>query len=143
MDHGDLHAVVEQAVGRLEPEQAAADYDRMKEKVLAELKNTFRPEFLNRIDATVVFRSLTREEIREIVDFLLKRVKGQLAGQEMELQITDAAKDAIIARRSKEAKNIAKVAAARRLLTLVFYGMRDGQIRCLSQPPATQTAQAA
>jgi ATP-dependent Clp protease ATP-binding subunit ClpC len=70
----------------------------MKEKVLSELKNTFRPEFLNRIDATVVFRSLTREEIREIVDLLLARVKGQLAGQEMELQITDAAKDAIIAK---------------------------------------------
>jgi len=79
-----------------EAAQAAADYDRMKEKVLAELKNTFRPEFLNRIDATVVFRSLTREEIREIVDLLLTRVKGQLAGQEMELQVTDAAKDAII-----------------------------------------------
>jgi len=46
-----------------------------------------------------------------------------------------AAKDAIIARRGKEAKNIAKVAAARRLLTLVYYGMRDGQIRCLSKSP--------
>jgi transposase len=44
-------------------------------------------------------------------------------------------KDAIIARRGKEARSIAKVAAARRLLTLVFYGMRDGQIRCLSRPP--------
>ncbi len=76
--------------------QDAIDYDRMKEKVLAELKNTFRPEFLNRIDATVVFRQLTREEIREIVDLLLARVKTQLAGQEMELQVTDAAKDAII-----------------------------------------------
>jgi transposase len=57
------------------------------------------------------------------------------------------AKDGIIARRGKEAKNIAKVAAARRLLTLVYYGMRDGQIRCLSRPPAspapTQTAHAA
>jgi transposase len=46
-----------------------------------------------------------------------------------------AVKNAIIARRGKEAKNIAKVAAARRLLTLVYYGMRDGQIRCLSQSP--------
>ena len=55
--------------------QATADYDRMKEKVLGELKNAFRPEFLNRIDATVVFRQLTREEIREIVDLLLARVK--------------------------------------------------------------------
>ena len=44
-------------------------------------------------------------------------------------------KAAIIARRGKEAKNIAKVAAARRLLTLVFYGLRDGQIRCLSRTP--------
>ncbi len=57
-------------------------------------------------------------------------------------------KDAIIARRGKEARNIAKVAAARRLLTLVFYGLRDGQIRCLSQapedsPPATPAQQAA
>ena len=70
----------------------------MKEKVLGELKNTFRPEFLNRIDATVVFRSLTREEIRLIVDLLLERVKAQLAGQEMELVVTDAAKDTIIAK---------------------------------------------
>jgi transposase len=56
-------------------------------------------------------------------------------------------KDAIVARRGKEAKNIARVAAARRLLTLVYYGMRDGQIRCLTQPPAApataQTARAA
>ncbi len=85
-----------EAVG--ESAQASADYERMKDKVLAELKNTFRPEFLNRIDATVVFRQLTRDEIREIVDLLLARVKEQLAGQEMELVVTDAAKDAIIAK---------------------------------------------
>ena len=84
------------ASGETAAAQDAIDYDRMKEKVLSELKNTFRPEFLNRIDATVVFRQLTREEIREIVDLLLARVKTQLAGQEMELQVTDAAKDAII-----------------------------------------------
>jgi transposase len=50
--------------------------------------------------------------------------------------VIGSVKDAIIARRGKEAKNIAKVAAARRLLTLVFYGMRDGQIRCLPRTPA-------
>ena len=76
--------------------QETADYERMKEKVLGELKNVFRPEFLNRIDATVVFRELTRDEIRQIVDLLLERVKDQLAGQQMELVVTDAAKDAII-----------------------------------------------
>jgi len=84
--------------GGTEAVQAAADYERMKDKVLGELKNTFRPEFLNRIDATVVFRSLTREEIRQVVDLLLARVKEQLAGQEMELVVTDGAKDAIIAK---------------------------------------------
>jgi transposase len=61
---------------------------------------------------------------------------------------TGTVKDAIIARRGKEAKNIAKAAAARRLLTLVFYGLRDGQIRCLSQapedpPPVTPARRAA
>jgi ATP-dependent Clp protease ATP-binding subunit ClpC len=79
-----------------EDAQITADYERMKEKVLGELKNTFRPEFLNRIDATVVFRQLTREELREIVGMLLARVKAQMAGQQMELVVTDAAKDAII-----------------------------------------------
>lgn len=54
--------------------------------------------------------------------------------------VTGGVKAAIIARRGKEAKNIAKVAAARRLLTLVFYGMRDGQIRCLTQSPAGPAA---
>ncbi len=82
--------------GGNEAAMAAADYDRMKDKVLTELKNTFRPEFLNRIDATIVFRQLTREEIRHIVDLLLVRVKDQLAGQQMELVVTDAAKDSII-----------------------------------------------
>jgi transposase len=61
--------------------------------------------------------------------------------------VIGTAKNAIIARRGKEAKNIAKVAAARRLLTLVFYGMRDGQIRCLAraaaEPPAAQAGRAA
>jgi transposase len=62
--------------------------------------------------------------------------------------VTGALKQRIIARRGTKAKNIAKVAAARHLLTLVFYGMRDGQIRCLSKtpedsPPVTPQAQAA
>jgi transposase len=62
--------------------------------------------------------------------------------------VTGSAKEAIIARRGNQARNIAKVAAARRLLTLVFYGLRDGQIRCLSAPagpppPAQPPARAA
>jgi transposase len=55
--------------------------------------------------------------------------------------VIGGAKQAIIDRRGKQARSIAKVAAARRLLTLVFYGLRDGQIRCLSSPPGQPPAQ--
>jgi ATP-dependent Clp protease ATP-binding subunit ClpC len=68
----------------------------MKEKVAVELKNSFRPEFLNRIDATVVFRSLTVEEITEIVDLMLQRVRDQLRAQQMQLEVSQEAKQHII-----------------------------------------------
>ncbi len=73
--------------------QARKDYDQMREKVMNQLKQTFRPEFLNRIDATIVFHSLTQEQIREIVDLELKRVKVQLAEQEISLDVSVEAKD--------------------------------------------------
>ncbi|MGH2561823.1 MAG: ATP-dependent Clp protease ATP-binding subunit [Thermomicrobiales bacterium] len=69
------------------------DYDKMSEKVMGQLKQTFRPEFLNRIDATVVFHSLTPEQIRQIVELELKRVRKQLAEQEIDLEITTEAMD--------------------------------------------------
>ena len=68
-------------------------YERMKENLLNELKKTFRPEFLNRIDAVVVFHSLTKEHIRQIVDLMLSNVSKQLAEKEIKLEVTDAAKD--------------------------------------------------
>ena len=76
--------------------RAETSYEIMKEKVAAELKNNFRPEFLNRIDATVVFRSLTVEEITQIVDLMLARVRDQLRAQQMHLEVTQAAKEHII-----------------------------------------------
>ncbi len=82
--------------GDTEEQQQTASYELMRDKVQAELKQTFRPEFLNRIDATVVFRSLTVEEIRLIVDLMLSRVREQLKGQGMILEVTQAAKDHII-----------------------------------------------
>src|SRR4051812_9909086 len=75
---------------------AESSYALMKEKVATELKNNFRPEFLNRIDATVVFRSLTVEEIAQIVDLMLARVRDQLRAQTMSLEVTEAAKEHII-----------------------------------------------
>ena len=71
-------------------------YDRMKEKVLDQLKTQFRPEFLNRVDSLVVFRSLTVEEMRRIVDLLLNRVREQLRAQQIELEITQEAKDHLV-----------------------------------------------
>ncbi|HEY4669002.1 MAG TPA: ATP-dependent Clp protease ATP-binding subunit, partial [Tepidiformaceae bacterium] len=68
-------------------------YQRMKEKVLTELKNVFRPEFLNRIDSTVVFRPLSAEDIRKVVDLELIGVTKQLAAKGITLEVTDAAKD--------------------------------------------------
>ncbi|WP_278286819.1 AAA family ATPase [Tepidiforma thermophila] len=68
-------------------------YQRMKEKVLTELKNVFKPEFLNRIDSTVVFRSLTKEDIRKIVDNELKKVEKTLNQKGVRLEVTEAGKD--------------------------------------------------
>ena len=84
------------AVGDTDEARQESSYELMKEKVQAELKNNFRPEFLNRIDATVVFRSLSVEEIREIVDLMLGRVRDQLRAQGMALEVTQEAKDHII-----------------------------------------------
>ncbi len=82
--------------GDSEAARATASYELMKEKVAQELKQNFRPEFLNRIDATVVFRSLTVEEIRQIVDLMLARVRDQLRAQQLTLEVTQEAKDHII-----------------------------------------------
>ncbi len=71
-------------------------YDRMKEKVLDQLKTQFRPEFLNRVDSVVVFRSLQVEQIRTIVELLLDRVRDQLRSQQIDLEISQEAKDHII-----------------------------------------------
>jgi ATP-dependent Clp protease ATP-binding subunit ClpC len=68
-------------------------YERMKDKVLGELKKTFRPEFLNRIDGVVVFHALSREHIRQIVDLMLGEVAKQLKDKDVQLEVTDAAKD--------------------------------------------------
>ena len=67
-------------------------YDRMKDKVMEELKRSFRPEFLNRIDEVIVFHSLTQENVKEIVDLLMKRVREQLKAKDVDIELTDAAK---------------------------------------------------
>ena len=68
-------------------------YERMKEKLLEELKKTFRPEFLNRLDGVVVFHHLTREQIREIVDLMLRPLRSQLIERGIGMVVTESAKD--------------------------------------------------
>jgi ATP-dependent Clp protease ATP-binding subunit ClpC len=73
-----------------------SEYEAMKSKVLGELKNTFKPEFLNRIDEVIVFHSLHIEEMYSIVDLLLNRVRAQLTEQQLELVVPQASKDFLI-----------------------------------------------
>ncbi|HWL36788.1 MAG TPA: ATP-dependent Clp protease ATP-binding subunit, partial [Frankiaceae bacterium] len=70
----------------------AGNYERMKGKVQEELKQHFRPEFLNRIDDIIVFHQLSEEEIVQIVDLMLNRVETQLKNKDMALEVTPAAK---------------------------------------------------
>jgi ATP-dependent Clp protease ATP-binding subunit ClpC len=70
----------------------AVTYERMKEKVNDALKQHFRPEFLNRIDDTIVFHELSKAEVTLIVDLMIKRLQNQLEGQGLGLELTDEAK---------------------------------------------------
>jgi ATP-dependent Clp protease ATP-binding subunit ClpC len=78
---------------RDEARSEAERYEKMKEKVTEELKRTFRPEFLNRVDGTMVFHALNREEIKQIVDLELDKVRERLVEQQLTLEVTEEAKD--------------------------------------------------
>jgi ATP-dependent Clp protease ATP-binding subunit ClpC len=85
----DLH---KKSVGfHMEDQQMT--YEHMKERVTEELKKHFRPEFINRIDEIIVFHELDMDELKQIVDLMLTRVRDQLANQELDLALTDAAKE--------------------------------------------------
>ncbi|MFN2543879.1 MAG: ATP-dependent Clp protease ATP-binding subunit [Actinomycetota bacterium] len=71
----------------------AVTYDRMKDKVMEELKRSFRPEFLNRIDEVIVFHSLSREDVKNIIDLMMKRVREQLKAKDIEIELSDASKE--------------------------------------------------
>ena len=71
------------------------DYQQMKDRVLEELKRTFRPEFLNRIDDTIVFHPLRKEELEAIIELMLKNLRAQLSEQGFTLEISVEAKELI------------------------------------------------
>jgi ATP-dependent Clp protease ATP-binding subunit ClpC len=80
----------------LKRDEAVAEkqvYEEMQKKLTDELKRAFRPEFLNRVDNVIVFRSLTKSEIVEIVDLELAKVQSRLGEHEIKLVVSDAAKN--------------------------------------------------
>ncbi|HLV89821.1 MAG TPA: ATP-dependent Clp protease ATP-binding subunit [Acidimicrobiia bacterium] len=85
----DLH---KKAVG-FHAEDTEVSYEFMKERVTEELKKHFRPEFLNRLDEIIVFHELSMDEIKRIVDLLLGRVREQLQSRQLDLVLTDEAKE--------------------------------------------------
>lgn len=74
-------------------DESKSKYEKLKDTVSEEMKKAFRPEFLNRIDETIVFSHLSKEEIRQIVDLMLKDLFKRLAEKELNIEVSDEVKD--------------------------------------------------
>jgi ATP-dependent Clp protease ATP-binding subunit ClpC len=77
-------------------DETGITYDDMKNRIMGELKKVFRPEFLNRIDEVIVFHKLTKDEIKEIVELLLRRIRESMAERELQLELSEATKDLLV-----------------------------------------------
>jgi ATP-dependent Clp protease ATP-binding subunit ClpC len=77
-------------------DETGITYDDMKSRIMGELKKVFRPEFLNRIDDVIVFHKLQKEEIKQIVELLLLRIRESMAERELQLELTGEAKDLLV-----------------------------------------------
>jgi ATP-dependent Clp protease ATP-binding subunit ClpC len=77
-------------------DETGITYDDMKNRIMGELKKVFRPEFLNRIDDVIVFHKLAKDEIKQIVELLLLRIRESLAERELQLELTEEAKDLLV-----------------------------------------------
>ncbi len=77
-------------------DETGVSYDEMKSRIMGELKRVFRPEFINRIDDVIVFHKLAKTEIKEIVDLLLRRIRESMAERELQLELSDNAKDLLV-----------------------------------------------
>jgi len=73
-----------------------ASYDNMKTRVMEEIEKVFRPEFLNRLDDTIVFQHLTKVDLKDVIDLELAKVRERLSERGYELELTDEAKEFII-----------------------------------------------
>jgi ATP-dependent Clp protease ATP-binding subunit ClpC len=77
-------------------DEAGLSYEEMKSRVMGELKKVFRPELLNRIDEIIVFPKLTKDEILQIVELMMKRLREQMAQHEVTIELTDEAKELLV-----------------------------------------------
>src|SRR5213592_3395039 len=84
------------SIGFTVADEMGVSYDDMKTRIMGELKKVFRPELLNRIDEVIVFHKLSKEEIKAIVDQLLKRVREQMKVHEVSVELTDSAKEFMV-----------------------------------------------
>jgi ATP-dependent Clp protease ATP-binding subunit ClpC len=73
-----------------------ASYESMKDRVTERIEKVFRPEFLNRLDDLIVFRHLTKEDLKDVIDIELSKVRNRLAERGLKLVLTDAAKEFVI-----------------------------------------------
>ncbi len=84
------------SIGFTVSDETGMSYDDMKNRIMSDLKKVFRPEFLNRIDEVIVFHKLAKEEVKEIIDLMIARVRVQVAEHELQLELTDEAKDLLV-----------------------------------------------
>src|SRR6059036_3442445 len=77
-------------------DETGITYDEMKNRIMGELKKVFRPEFLNRIDDVIVFHKLQKDEIKTIVELLLQRIRASLAERELQLELSEEAKEMLV-----------------------------------------------
>jgi ATP-dependent Clp protease ATP-binding subunit ClpC len=85
-----------QSLGFAMGDETGLSYEEMKDRIMGELKKVFRPELLNRIDEVIVFHKLTKDEIKTIVDLMMKRVKEQMSEHETAIELTDGAKELLV-----------------------------------------------
>jgi ATP-dependent Clp protease ATP-binding subunit ClpC len=85
----------ESAFGFQKPD-GDASYESMKSRVMDQIERVFRPEFLNRLDDTIIFRHLTKEDLKKVIDFEMSKVTDRLRERGLELVLTDEAKEFII-----------------------------------------------
>jgi ATP-dependent Clp protease ATP-binding subunit ClpC len=85
-----------QGIGFTVSDETGITYEDMKGRIMSELRKVFRPEFLNRIDEVIVFHKLAREEVREIVELMIGRVRNQVAEHELMLELDNDAKDFLV-----------------------------------------------